>query len=390
MKSFFKLVCAWLLALVLAPTVLANDLDGVSIGDQFAGQTWQGTMDGDPGQGSIFFRMEFAPDHQVTITKQSGGHNQVEVKQWQIDGDRLIVTSTAGQQIDNFDDAEMTVVSADRFHYAKEGKKFIGHKWIEARAYGHVLLVLIGLMVMNEICRRYKWPTVIIFFVLPIVLIPLWASYGVSYWFKWVKLYSVVGACVLFTLIRYTKVGEMKWAKFCAAGFLALNISEAVLQDFSMGYTANVLNAIGGIFSIITLTGWAQIQAAKTKEKDMIWPAMTTFWIIAYDVWNFAFVYLNFPGSATAQFMVLTAATIPSLLITRGTWLQARAFTLALSFMYYFTNPAMYESNVVMLPRNDELMLAVGLLSFVLNSILFYQVFGAKWRNYRLKQEMAS
>ncbi|TKB51400.1 hypothetical protein FCL40_02270 [Ferrimonas sediminicola] len=390
MKSFLKLMSAWLLALVLTPAVLANELEGVNIGDQFAGQIWQGTMDGDPGQGSLFFRLEFSADHQVTVTRQSGGHNQVEVKQWQIQGEQLVITGSPGQMIDNFDEATMTVVSADRFHYAKDNKKFIGHKWIEARAYGHVLFVLIGLMVMNEICRRYKWPTVIIFFVLPIVLIPLWASYGVSYWFKWVKLYSVVGACVLFTLIRYTRVGEMRWAKFCAAGFLALNISEAVLQDFSMGYTANVLNAIGGIFSIITLTGWAQIQAAKTKERDMIWPAMTTFWIIAYDVWNFAFVYLNFPGSATAQFMVLTAATIPSLLITRGTWLQARAFTLALSFMYYFTNPAMYESNVVMLPRNDELMLAVGLLSFVLNSILFYQVYGAKWRNYRLKQEMAS
>ncbi|WP_028114392.1 MULTISPECIES: DUF5692 family protein [Ferrimonas] len=390
MNRLVKAFQAMMLMLLLTPAAMATDLEGVDFQDQLVGQIWQGTMDGDPGQGSLFFRMEFAADNQVTVTKQYGGHNVVEQKRWQVQDQQLTITSSSGQIIDDFDDVSMPMVAVDRFLYEKGNKKFTGHKWVQVRAYAHVLFVLIGLMVMNEICRRYKWPTVVIFFVLPIVLIPLWASYGVSYWFKWVKLYSVVGACVLFTLIRYTKVGEMKWAKFCAAGFLALNISEAVLQDFSMGYTANVLNAIGGIFSIITLTGWAQIQAAKTKDKDMVWPAMTTFWIIAYDVWNFAFVYLNFPGSATAQFMVLTAATIPSLLITKGTWLQARAFTLALSFMYYFTNPAMYESNVVMLPRNDELMLAIGFLSFLLNTILFIQVYGAKWRNYRLQQEMVS
>ncbi|TKB56873.1 hypothetical protein FCL42_06775 [Ferrimonas aestuarii] len=366
--------------------VQANDID---FADQLQGQTWQGTMDGDPGQGSLFFRMEFAGGDNVTITKQFGGANVIEDLRWFVSGNQLVIEAQPEQQIQDFNGASMVMQSVDRFIYTKDNKKFIGHKYVELRAYAHVLFVLIGLMVMNEVCRRFKWPTVVIFFVLPIVLIPLWASYGVSYWFKWVKLYSVVGACVLFTLIRYTKVGEYKWAKFGAAGFLALNIAEAVTQDFSMGYTANVLNAIGGIFSIITLTGWAHIQAAKTKEKDMIWPAMTTFWIIAYDVWNFAFVYLNFPGSATAQFMVLTAATIPSLLITKGTWLQARAFTLALSFMYYFTNPAMYESNVVMLPRNDELMLAIGALSFVLNSILFVQVYGAKWRAYKLSKATA-
>ncbi|WP_051202209.1 DUF5692 family protein [Ferrimonas senticii] len=361
----------------LAPQVSAQ------VAPDLQGQIWQGTMDGDPGQGSLLYRLEFTSATDVTITKQYGGDNVVEQHQWQLQGDQLVIHAAADAKIDDFTDASMVFSSDTRFRYDKGDKHFTGHKWIQWRAYAHVLFVLLGLMAMNEICRHYKWPTVVIFFVLPIALIPLWASYEVSYWFKWVKLYSVVGACVLFTLIRYTKVGEFKWAKFAAAAFLGINIAEAVMQDFSMGYTANVLNAIGGIFSIVTMTGWAYIHAREDKVRDMVWPAMTSFWIIAYDVWNFAFVYLNFPGSATAQFMVLTAATIPSLLIAKGTWLQARAFTLALSFMYYFSNPAFYESNVVMLPRNDELMLALGLLSFVLNGILFVQVFGAKWRDYQ-------
>jgi len=171
----------------------------------------------------------------------------------------------------------------------------------------------------------------------------------------------------------------MKFARYIAAAFLAINIAEAVGQDFSMGFIANILNAIAGILSIITLTGWKDIHIDNSKEKDMVWPAMTTFWIIAYDIWNFVFVYLNFPGSAANQFVVLLACTIPSLLIKKGTWLQARAFTLAGWFMYYFISPTAVETHLVPLPRNEYLMLAAGLISILANAALAYVVFKDKF-----------
>ncbi len=341
---------------------------------------WQGTRDGKPGEGSLFYRLEFGADNQVKVIKQSGGFNHGEVQLWTQQDNNVTITSQFDSQIKDFDGATLTFFEDDRIRFELDGDSFTIHEWHKYRSYGHVVLVLLGLMLLNEICRRVKWSNYLLFFILPIVLIPLWSSYGVTYWFKWVKLYSVVGAAALFTLIRFTKVGNMKWAKFGAAAFLAINISEAVMQDFSMGNMANVLNAIGGILSIITLSGWISIHADDSKEKDMIWPAMTTFWIIAYDVWNIVFVYLNFPGSATAQMMVLIAATLPALFIKKGTWLQARAFTLAGSFMYYFTNPAMFESNVVAMPRNDELMLAAGAASFIINSVYAYIFFSKKWK----------
>ncbi len=351
--------------------------------EQLVGEIWQGTRDGAPGEGSLFYRLEFQTDGKVSVMRQSGGFNKTEIQNWHIDDGQVVIRSNAGDEITDFDDATLTYTDREQMRFSS-GDSFCNfHKWYKTNAYLHVLFVLFGLMLLNELCRHFKYANYIIWFVLPIALIPLFASYGVTYWFKWVKLYSVVGAAALFTLIRFTKIGDMKWARFGAAAFLAINISEAVLQDFSMGNVANVLNAIGGLFSIITLAGWAKIHADKSKQKDMIWPAMTTFWIIAYDIWNIVFVYLNFPGSATAQAMVLIAATLPSLFIKKGTWLQARAFTLAGSFMYYFMCPFMYESNVVPLPRNDELMLFAGLASFVANAAYAF-VFFRKTKEQRL------
>lgn len=364
MRVLIKLMMVMLLTMVGG--LCAANAQGYTT-DQLVGEIWQGTRDGKPGEGSLFYRLEFHAGGKVSILRQSGGFNKTEVQNWHIQDGQVVISSNPGDEITDFDNASLTYTDREEMRYTSGDSACNFHKWYKTASYIHAVALLLGLMLLNELCRHFKYANYLIWFVLPIVLIPLFASYGVTYWFKWVKLYSVVGAAALFTLIRFTKIGDMKWAKFGAAAFLALNISEAVAQDFSMGNMANVLNAIGGVLSIITLAGWAQIHSDSSKQKDMVWPAMTTFWIIAYDIWNIVFVYLNFPGSATNQAMVLIAATLPSLFIKKGTWLQARAFTLAGAFMYYFMCPFMNEGHVIPLPRNDELMLLAGLASFVAN-----------------------
>lgn len=343
---------------------------------------WHGILDGAPGEGSLFYRLEFNSDGTVAVLKQFAGNNVREIKNWTLSGDRLEINSTDHDEIRDFEGASLDRVNANTIHYQNGDRSFVLTSWNQSSTLIHFALVLLVLMALNELFRRSKRSAIVFFFVLPIVLLPIWLSHDVTYWFKWVKLYSVVFGCVWFTLIRYTKLGEMKFALFGAAAFLALNIAEAVNQDFSMGYLPNMLNAIAGILSIVTLAGWKHIHADSSKEKDMVWPAMTIFWIIAYDIWNFAFVYLNFPGSAATQFLVLLACTIPSLFIKRGTWLQARAFTLAAWFMYYFTFPRFVESQSIALPRNDDLMLAIAILSIAANGVYaiihFRRKFAAK------------
>lgn len=342
---------------------------------------YQGVLDGDPGEGGLFFRLDFMEEGIIEVTKQYGGDNLKEMKAWEQQGNLIKITSNTGDLIHDFDEAQIELQSLKKLKYNKEHHQFYIHKYSGWKTALHWIGMLLLLILLNELFRKYKVPTFAFYIIIPFLVIPLIAYLGyteVSYWFKWVKLYSVVFAAIWFSFMRYTKLGFAKSARFVAAAFLAINIAEAVGQDFSMGFIANILNAIAGILSIITLTGWKDIQIDDSKEKDMVWPAMTTLWIIAYDIWNFVFVYLNFPGSAANQFLVLLSCTIPSLFIKKGTWLQARAFTLAAWFMYYFISPTAVETHLVLLPRTDFLMLASGVISIAANAVLAYVVFKGK------------
>ncbi len=351
---------------------------------QFKAGTWQSIVDGKSGEGAFFYRLNFKEDGSLEVIKQYGGKdNVVELKTWRQEGDKIIVSSLAGDEISDFDGASLRVENESTLSYENDG--YVGKvkpysHWL---AIIHWIMILLVLIMLNELFRRSKWATIIFFVLLPLILTPLvWSQQGVTYWFKWVKIYSVVFAVIWFTAIRYREsFGKRDFVKLVAALFLAVNIAEAVSQDFSMGYLPNILNGIAGILSIVTLFyGWKQIGADRTKMKDMVWPGMAVLWILAYDVWNIVYVYLNFPGSTSAQFMVILACTIPALFIKKGTWLQARAFTLAAWFMYYFTFPRFTEQMELMVPRSYNLMLIAAILSIALN-IAYFVVFIKKLRN---------
>jgi hypothetical protein len=376
-KTFVFSIC---LLMIMGTCVSAKPSNDFTANNHPSLGTFQGIVDGKKGEGSLFYRFNFHDDGTVTVIKQYGGHDEKEDKTWKKTGDNLQIISGPNAKIMDFDKGEKVLFKfTDSKTIAYEDgvyeTDFKEHK--SGLAFFHWILILVGLITLNEIFRRFKWPTTIFYFILPFALIPLWASHGVSYWFKWAKVYSVVTACIWFTCMRYTKLSKKVFPRLIAAMFIALNITEAVTQDFSLGYAPNILNGIAGILSIITLFyGWKGIHIDDSKEHDMVWPKMTVLWIIAYDVWNFVFVYLNFPGSASAQFMVILSCTIPSLFIKKGTWLQARAFTLAAWFMYYFTAPRFTESMQLHVPRNASLSMTVALISIALNvlcAVVFFR-----------------
>ena len=362
MKSFRSIISICI-ALLLSNFAL--------VAQSFDGGKWQSIIDGQSGEGAFFYRFDFNKDGRLQVTKQMGGHNNiVEEKIWLQQGNFIQIKSDAKSQITEFDGNTISIENEQELSYKSgvyEGKiKPYKHNI----ALFHWLLILVVLILLNELFRRYKWFTVLFFFILPFVLTPLvWSQQGVTYWFKWVKVYSVVFAAIWFTLIRYSeKFNKHNTVKMVAALFLAVNIAEAVSQDFSMGYLPNILNGIAGILSIATLFyGSKEIGPDRSKHKDMVWMKMPVLWILAYDVWNIVYVYLNFPGSTSAQLMVLLSCTIPALFIKKGTWLQARAFTLAAWFMYYFTFPRFTEQMELLVPRNTSLMLAAAILSIALN-----------------------
>ncbi len=243
------------------------------------------------------------------------------------------------------------------------------------------ILVFTLLFVLNEVTRKSTIAGFFCFVIMPVVLSVLWFTVlkDTTYtdWFHLAKVYSSTAGCIGFWCIRHLHGTNKKTGKewrLSANSFalcfppliLAINIFEAVARDIEVGlnYTKggvladeamyvlggpwNFMNAAAGIISVITITGWFGIcirkKTSKDKSQDMLWPDMMWFWIIAYDVWNFAYTYNCLPGHAWyCGFALLLPPTLCAFTIGKGAWLQHRAQTLALWCMFAQTFPAFID-----------------------------------------------
>ena len=96
----------------------------------------------------------------------------------------------------------------------------------------------------------------------------------------------------------------------------------------------NIANGVAGLVNILCMTGWWGIYTSKKKD-DMLWPDMTWVYILAYDIWNFEYTYLNLPThSWYCGFALLLAPTFAALFWNKGGWIQNRANTLATWCMF--------------------------------------------------------
>ena len=271
------------------------------------------------------------------------------------------------------------------------------------------LFVLFALMAFNELGRTTKWGGLILFLILPICLtIFVWPTtaapgneYGTGNWFNWVKTYSVLAGCLGFMALRYIPgLVEKKWALCFPPLILALNIFEACMRDFQVFFYGawegayidnlwlmsgpwNIMNGIAGLLNIITICGWLGIFISRDKTKDMIWPDMIWAWIIAYDLWNFAYTYNCISDhSIYCGAALLISCTIPAFFIKRGAWLQHRAQTLALWIMFIMTVPSFADRIApVATTHNPKAFFIVSLLALIANVALAAWQFNAIRKN---------
>ncbi|MDO5721123.1 MAG: DUF5692 family protein [Actinomycetaceae bacterium] len=123
------------------------------------------------------------------------------------------------------------------------------------------------------------------------------------------------------------------WYQAVAANFAATNVGIDPETGFrTIGGYWNIMSAIAGCLNIITMTGWAKIAVTtnpKEKVKGLIWVDMVWPWVIAYDLWNHAFLY-NALADYTwyCTLALLLAATIPAFWWAKGQWLWFRCYTL--------------------------------------------------------------
>jgi hypothetical protein len=271
------------------------------------------------------------------------------------------------------------------------------------------LFVLFALMAFNELGRSTKWGGLVLFLILPALLtIFVWPQtaapgneYGTGTWFNWVKTYSALAGCLGFMAIRYIPgADKKKWLLCFPALILALNILEACIRDFQcfsfgawngayienlwvMSGPWNIMNGIAGLLNIVTICGWLGIFVSKDRTKDMIWPDMIWPWIIAYDLWNFAYTYNCIADhSFYCGLALLLACTIPAFFIKKGAWLQHRAQTLGLWIMFVMTIPS-FADRIAPVPttHNPKAFFVMSLLALLANAALAVHQFTKVRRN---------
>lgn len=144
------------------------------------------------------------------------------------------------------------------------------------------------------------------------------------------------------------------------------------------------MNGIAGILNIITICGWLGIFVSRDKTRDMIWPDMIWPWIIAYDLWNFAYTYNCISDhSAYCGLALLLSCTIPTFFIKRGAWLQHRAQTLGLWIMFIMTVPQ-FADRIAPIPttHNPTAFFIVSAVALAFNAgVAVYQLLQIKRRS---------
>lgn len=276
------------------------------------------------------------------------------------------------------------------------------------------VLLMAAFILVNEVSRRSKFVSILVYGVLPLLLAAgvfggLLGSPTGKTWFGWVKVISALVGVYGFLLIRFTKLGTKKFAWYFPVTILSINIAEAVYREFEvfstyqtltvdpsgvlvLGGTWNILNAIAGILTIVTLTGFVGIRVSKDKSKDMIWPDMTWMYVVGYTLWNFTYVYNCISTrSMYAGFGILLAAFIAEYAFKRGAWLQHRAQILSLYAMFSLSVDFQSTSYFKILPvYNENVLMGLSVVSLGFNLAVFAYMVQTimKYKRNPLKQEL--
>ena len=228
--------------------------------------------------------------------------------------------------------------------------------------WGMLIVVLIGLILLNEFARRTKAGGIITFLVVPLALTIYFLAIAIGVrtgkdwalnnqthiymqgWFHYAKLYAATAGCIGFMMIKYKwGIGAKHWFKpFAVMGWNKWWLtSEGVWQ---YGGWHNVMNGVAGLLNIFCMTAWWNVYPSKDK-KDMIWADMTWVYILVYDIWNFAYTYNCLPThSWYCGIALLLAPTVAALCWNRGGWIQNRANTLAIWCMFAQVFPLFQET----------------------------------------------
>jgi hypothetical protein len=191
-----------------------------------------------------------------------------------------------------------------------------------------VLVMTVVLFGLQELMRNAgPWVTAGLYLVLPLTLSTYWLQVNDFGLFPWIKVYTVLFCACYGSMLRFTSLGQRRSARGAVTVLLGLNILEAVALSLLEGGLANVLNSAAALVLIAALPRNADaVRVVATKRRDLHLD-VSRLWVVGYTVWNWVFVYLNYPQYTGHHVAVLGAALVVGV-IDPTRWVQARAYTL--------------------------------------------------------------
>lgn len=206
----------------------------------------------------------------------------------------------------------------------------------------HVLLQIIAVTVLlllaQEALRRAtRWAVWGVFLLIPMILTPYWIRVNELGLFPWFKFYTVFFCVCWGTALRFTSLGNRAWARSTIPLLLAVNIFEAVVLDIIGHGPAHALNAAAGLLLIATLPYGPDSTRIDSVNCccDLLYRTNKP-WVIGYTLWNWTFVYLNYPSLTGHHSAVLAAGLIVAMYDPRR-WSQTRASTLGVNLLFAAT-----------------------------------------------------
>lgn len=262
--------------------------------------------------------------------------------------------------------------------------------------YAMLAVVTFALAFVSWLIQRHKWAVGVFFVAVPVLLTIFWWPHSTAGtesagWFPIVKQYSALAGSLSLVALQYVpKLRHIKWYLAIPPLILAINIAEAVVRDFqcyglngvdpsqgmvTIGGPWNIMNGIAGILNLLAISGWTAIFVAKGKGRPIIWGDLTLGWIIAYDLWNFSYVYNCLADRAWYSGLALLAScTIPVFFaFAEGSWIQYRAYTLTLWSAVILTFPHFTQDSMFAhrSAHNPTAMFLVAAVSLAVNLWVF-------------------
>lgn len=204
------------------------------------------------------------------------------------------------------------------------------------------VIALTAALYLAQACLRRagKWAVWGLFLAVPLALTPYWFRVNEFGPFVWIKFYTVFFCVGWGTAVRLTPLGDRPWARRTIPLLLGANILEATALDLIERGPAHHLNALAGLLLILTVPYSREATTIETTRRGRdVLCGTSRSWVVGYTLWNWTFVYLNYPVWVGHHTAVLLAALIVGVIDPRR-WTQARASTLGGIFLATATGNA--------------------------------------------------